>query len=212
MTASPKAITAIEYTWARATLGTIYPACPEAGVTQGITDMDLAAHIDDMDESLPWMTFFGFRLFLLIIALSPLFVIGKFGTMAGIAQEDRDAVIGRLGHSNVYLVRQMVMALELLFHIDQVFVHGIESASEETAEVDADGGILGEEIGGIGDEVEACRRGRSNGGGVGHGHESGEIAEDGAGFIGFGDDDAIFDDFDAAFDEEVDVAGAISLG
>ena len=115
MTASPKAITAIEYTWARATLGTIYPACPEAGVTQGITDMDLAAHIDDMDESLPWMTFFGFRLFLLIIALSPLFVIGKFGTMAGIAQEDRDAVIGRLGHSNVYLVRQMVMALKATF-------------------------------------------------------------------------------------------------
>ena len=106
----------------------------------------------------------------------------------------------------------MVVSSELLFHIDQVFVHGIEAACEEAAEVDTDGGIFGEEIGGIGDEVEACRRGRSNGGGVWHGHESGEIAEDGAGFIGFGDDDFVFDDFDAAFDEEVDVAGVISLG
>jgi hypothetical protein len=115
MTASPKAITSIEYTWARATLGTIYPACPEAGVTQGITDMDLAAHIDDMDDVLPWLTFFGLRMFLLIIALSPLFAIGKFGTMAGLEQKDRDAVIGRLGHSNIYLVRQMVMALKATF-------------------------------------------------------------------------------------------------
>ncbi len=47
---------------------------------------------------------------------------------------------------------------------------------------------------------------------MGHGHQSGEIAEDGAGFIGFGDDDFVFDDFDAAFDEEVDVAGVIALG
>ncbi len=106
---------------------------------------------------------------------------------------------------------EVVVSSELLFHIDQVFVHGIESPSEEAAEVDADGGIFGEEIGGIGDEVEACRRGRANGGGVGHGHEGGEIAEDGTRFIGFGDDDVIFDDLDAAFDEEVDVAGVISL-
>ena len=106
---------------------------------------------------------------------------------------------------------EVVVSGELLFHIDQVFVHGIESPSEEAAEVDADGGIFGEEIGGIGDEVEACRRGRSNGGGVWHGHEGGEIAEDGTRFIGFGDDDVIFDDLDAAFDEEVDVAGVISL-
>lgn len=106
---------------------------------------------------------------------------------------------------------EVVVSSELLFHIDQVFVHGIESPCEEAAEVDADGGIFGEEIGGIGDEVEACGRGGAHGGGVGHGHESGEISEDGAGFIGFGDDDVIFDDFDAAFDEEVDVAGVISL-
>ena len=107
---------------------------------------------------------------------------------------------------------EVVVSGELLFHIDQVFVHGIESASEEAAEVDADGGVLGEEIGGIGDEVEAGGRGGAHGGGVGHGHEGGEVAEDGAGFTGFGDDDVIFDDFDAAFDEEVDVAGVVALG
>lgn len=107
---------------------------------------------------------------------------------------------------------EVVVSGELLFHIDQVFVHGIESACEQAAKVDADGGVLGEEICGIGDEVEAGGRGGANGGGVGHGHEGGEISEDGAGFTGFGDDDVIFDDFDAAFDEEVDVACVVALG
>ncbi len=38
---------------------------------------------------------------------------------------------------------EVVVSGELLFHIDQVFVHGIEAACEEAAEVNADGGIFG---------------------------------------------------------------------
>ena len=115
MTDQPRAITALEYKWARATLGTIYPAAPEAGVTQGIVDMDLAAFIDELAEALPFITFFGIRLFLLLVALSPLFVIGKFKTMAGLGEKDREAVVWKIGHSDVYVVRQMVMALKATF-------------------------------------------------------------------------------------------------
>jgi hypothetical protein len=115
MTDQPRAITALEYKWARATLGTIYPAAPEAGVTQGIADMDLAGFIDELAEALPAITFFGIRLFLLLVALSPLFVIGKPRTMAGLGEKDREAVVWKIGHSDIYLVRQMVMALKATF-------------------------------------------------------------------------------------------------
>jgi len=124
MSNAPKAITAIEYDWACATLGTIYPAAPEAGVTHGITDMDLAGFFDELEDSVPWLTFFGLRFFLLVIALSPLFVIGKFATIGGLAQKDREAVVYKIGHSDVYLIRQMVMALKAMFAM--FFAGGVE--------------------------------------------------------------------------------------
>lgn len=77
--------------------------------------MDLAGFIDELDEALPGITFFGIRVFLVVVALSPLFVIGKFTTMAGLGEKDREAVVWKIGHSDVYLVRQMVMALKATF-------------------------------------------------------------------------------------------------
>ncbi len=114
-THGPKAMTSIEYTWARATLGTIFPAAPEAGITLGIVDMELAVFIDELASALPSLTWFGLRMFLIIIALSPLFIVGRFATMAGLGEADRDRVIGTIGHSNIYLVRQMVLALKATF-------------------------------------------------------------------------------------------------
>ncbi len=115
MNDAPKAVTALEYTWARAVLGTIFPACPEAGVTRGIVDLDLATFIDELEDSVPWLTFFGIRLFIILIALSPLLVLGKLKTMAGLERRDREAVVFKIGKSNVYLVRQMVLALKAMF-------------------------------------------------------------------------------------------------
>ena len=82
---------------------------------KGIAAAQIAVFIDELASALPSLTWFGLRMFLIIIALSPLFIVGRFATMAGLGEADRDRVIGTIGHSNIYLVRQMVLALKATF-------------------------------------------------------------------------------------------------
>lgn len=103
------------------------------------------------------------------------------------------------------------MAGELLLYIDEILVHGIQTAGKQAAEVDAHTRVLLEKLGGVHDEMELAGNRSANRSGVRHRHQGGEVTEDGARLIHFCHDDSVFDHFDGTFDEEVDVAGVVAL-
>ena len=107
---------------------------------------------------------------------------------------------------------EVVVANELLTHIDEVFVDGIETAGEEFAEMEAEGGGFLEDEFGIGDDVEAGGSDGADHGGVRDAKQRGEISKDGTGLGGCGDGDVVFNDFDGTFDEDVKKAGVFTLG
>lgn len=76
---------------------------------------------------------------------------------------------------------KVVVTYELLAHIDKVFVDGIETASEEFANVEAEGGGFLKDEFGIRDDVEAGGADGADHGGVRYAEEGGKISKDGAG-------------------------------
>lgn len=107
---------------------------------------------------------------------------------------------------------EVVVAGELLFDVDQVFVDGIKTAGEEFADVEAEAGAPFEDEFGISHDVEAGGANRTDDGGVRDAEEGGDIPEDGSGLAGCGHGDIVFDDFDGTINEDVKEAGVFALG
>jgi hypothetical protein len=62
----------------------------------------------------PFKAAIGLRLAVWIVALAPLFVIGRLATIRGLAREDRERVISKLTYSPSYGIRQLVMILKTM--------------------------------------------------------------------------------------------------
>ncbi len=105
-------LTRREVRWAEAAFGTIFPPLPEQGFELGIVDMNVEQFVDETRARSPAITAFGIRFAIWFAALSPLFVIGRFATLAGLSQDDRERVMSALMMSPIYLVRQMVLILK----------------------------------------------------------------------------------------------------
>ena len=76
--------------------------------------MHPARFFDDLLAKVPLEQSLGLRFTLWMVALAPLFTIGRFGTIASIAPEERALVLTRLVTSRNYVVRQLAMSLKAM--------------------------------------------------------------------------------------------------
>jgi hypothetical protein len=108
-----------EHAWTEAAFDAIYPEPPESHLPHGIRSMpgcplggEPGRFFDHLLASIPLEQAVGLRLTLWLVALSPLFMIRRFGTIASIAPEERTRVLERLVTSPSYVVRQLAMSFK----------------------------------------------------------------------------------------------------
>jgi hypothetical protein len=102
-----------ECRWAEAAVGAIFPGSREDGFAD-IAAMDVPGFFRDVMRYLPLRSALGVRIAIWIVAWAPLFVIGRFATIAGLALGEREAVLDRLSLSTSYTIRSLVMILKTM--------------------------------------------------------------------------------------------------
>jgi hypothetical protein len=100
-----------ELEWARAALAAIFPGSREAGLA-GIAEMDVGRHLADVRRHAPRRAVVALRLAIWLVALAPLFTIGRFTTILRLGMAERERVLVRLASSPVYAVRQLTLILK----------------------------------------------------------------------------------------------------
>jgi hypothetical protein len=101
----------LENTWASAALGTMFPGSSEAGL-EGIAAMDVRGYLEDVMRTRPFRAVLGLRASIWLVALGPLFVLGRFATITSLSQAEREPFLDRLLGHRVYAVRMLVMLLK----------------------------------------------------------------------------------------------------
>jgi hypothetical protein len=101
----------VENRWAEAALAAIFPGSIEQGL-DGISAMNIAAYLGDVMGWVPFRAAMGLRLAIWLVALAPLFVLGRLTTIAGLAPAERERVMTVLVASRSYAVRSLVLVLK----------------------------------------------------------------------------------------------------
>jgi hypothetical protein len=99
----------IERRFSHAAFETIFPG--NDGFVS-IEQMDLDGYLREVCSRVPLKAALGLRLGVWIVALAPLFVLGRFATILSLSKADRELVVGRLLASRTYAVRQLVFILK----------------------------------------------------------------------------------------------------
>jgi hypothetical protein len=106
-------LTQWESRWAEAAIGAIFPGSREDGFAD-IRGMDVPGFLNRVVRSVPVRVAVGLRLAIWLVALAPLVVLHRFATIAGLALDEREAVVARLVASRAYAVRSLVMILKTM--------------------------------------------------------------------------------------------------
>ena len=109
-----RSLTRFEQRWARAALEAMYPSGACAALAVGIGALDIEGFLGHARSRAPAEAAFGLRLAIWIVALAPLFVLGRARTIAAIPQADREEVLRALLRSPIYFVRQLVVFLKAM--------------------------------------------------------------------------------------------------
>lgn len=107
-----RTLTKLESRWARGAFGAIFPASGPAKI--GICDLDVEAFVSEVRSATSFKSALGIRAAIWIVAFAPLFVLGKFRTIAGLDQASRELVVGSLLGSPIFFVRQLTMLLKAI--------------------------------------------------------------------------------------------------
>ena len=103
-------LSSIERRWAHAAFETIFPGT-EGGFVS-IERMDLDGYLRELCTRVPFKAALGLRVGIWIVALAPLFLLGRLATIVSLAKADREAIVARLLASKAYVVRQLVFVLK----------------------------------------------------------------------------------------------------
>jgi|HubBroStandDraft_5_1064220.scaffolds.fasta_scaffold343000_2 hypothetical protein len=103
----------LEMSWAVASMGAIFPGSSEAGLAD-IQAMDLRGFLGQVMRVVPFQAALGLRLAVWLVALAPLFVLGRLRTIAGLSPADREKVVTRLVASRAYAIRSLVLILKTM--------------------------------------------------------------------------------------------------
>jgi len=107
-----RSLTRVEYRWARAALGAIYPSQSTDALRLGICDLDVEGFLADLLGRIPFAAALGLRAAIWLVALAPVLLMHRFVTVARLGVLERQALVLALSSSSVYGVRQLVMALK----------------------------------------------------------------------------------------------------
>jgi hypothetical protein len=100
-----------ENAWAKAALSAMFPGSLESGF-EGIAAMDVPGYLDDVMRTRPFRAALGLRAAIWLVALAPLFALGRMTTIVGLAQPDRERLLDVLLASRAYSVRMLAMLLK----------------------------------------------------------------------------------------------------
>jgi len=107
-------LTPVERRWAHATLDTLFPGPERGALPLGIEGMNVDAFLDETLERVPFEAALGLRAAFWVIALAPLFVLGKLATIASLHPADRLRVVSAISASPVYVLRSLVMMVKAM--------------------------------------------------------------------------------------------------
>ena len=105
-----------EVSWTRATFEAIWGPATRASEDSEL-DRECVHPAQFFDELLvesPLEQSLGLRVALWVVALSPLFTLAKFSTIASLSRTDRERVVEKLLASPIYLVRQLAISMKAL--------------------------------------------------------------------------------------------------
>jgi hypothetical protein len=100
-----------ENAWAMVALSAMFPGSSETGL-EGIGAMDVPGFLEDVMRTRPFRAALGLRVAIWMVALSPLVVLRRAATIAGLAPPEREPVLDALLASRVYVVRMLAMLLK----------------------------------------------------------------------------------------------------
>lgn len=106
-------LTTFESRWAEAAFGAIFPGSTDQGLAD-IRAMDLQGFLRQLFVAVPLQAAVGLRAAIWLVALAPLFVLGRFATVSSLVQADREVLVARLVASNSYVVRSLVLILKTM--------------------------------------------------------------------------------------------------
>jgi len=117
-----------EHRWVEAVYDGMFPAKADVRIPVGARDADMVGLFEDAREAVPARVAFGLRIAVWLVALSPLFTIGKLVTIGGLAGADRERVLLALLSSPLYFVRQLTMLLKAFGALFFLSVPGVREA------------------------------------------------------------------------------------
>jgi hypothetical protein len=106
-------LTRWEGRWAEAAIGAIFPGSGEEGFAD-IRGMDVPGFLRQVMCTVPLKAALGLRIAIWLVALAPLVLLHRLRTIAGLALEEREAVVSRLVASESYVIRSLVMILKTM--------------------------------------------------------------------------------------------------
>jgi hypothetical protein len=106
-------LTRLEMDWAVASMGAIFPGSSSDGFAD-IQAMDLRGFLAQLMVVLPFQAALGVRAAVWLVALAPLFVLGRLRTIAGLPQADRERVVVALVANRAYVVRSLPLILKTM--------------------------------------------------------------------------------------------------
>jgi hypothetical protein len=105
-------LTRFETTWAEAAMEAIFPGSSDG--LPAIHAMGLRGFLAEVTRYLPFRAVLGMRVAIWLVALAPLFVLGRLRTIGRLAPADRERVVAALVTSRVYAVRSLVLILKTM--------------------------------------------------------------------------------------------------
>jgi hypothetical protein len=107
-------LTKTERGWAHAAFETIFPGLEGPAPMISVENMDVDSYLGEVTSNVPLKAAVGLRIAILIVALAPIFLMGRFATIRSLAREERERVVTKLLQSPQYAVRQLVMILKTI--------------------------------------------------------------------------------------------------
>jgi hypothetical protein len=100
-------LSSFEKRWLLVVFETVVPSGASERMPIGARDAPMDRFIDDLLAHAPLHFCLGLRACLWILALSPVFVLGRFGTFASLDDGERLALLRRFAASPNYVLREM---------------------------------------------------------------------------------------------------------
>lgn len=111
--AAPGPLSSLELGWAKAAFAGVFPSGAVPSLP-GIEETDFASSLQALVKAAPPRAALGLRIALALSALAPLFVLGRFCTLARVDARGRTIVMRALLASSLYPIRQLAMLLKMV--------------------------------------------------------------------------------------------------